>query len=251
MSGGRAHRWAAEGAIAFALLSAVAVVGAIVLLGTEARVLALLRWLDGYPLWAPALFLAAYALIVVLMLPGVLFTLAAGFLFGLAKGAALVVIGEMAGAMAAFLIGRTLLGTRAAAVLERHPRLRAFNDCARTDGWRVVLFTRLIPMFPGKASNYFFGLADYSFRDFVLGTFFGIIPFTLTNVWAGSLAADLATLGARSGQRSTLDWWINGGGLLLSVAAAVYLVRLARRVLRQQADHSGPEPDGDPRRNHG
>jgi hypothetical protein len=39
-----------------------------------------------------------------------------------------------------------------------HARLRVVSEELTPHGWKIVLLTRLIPFFPGKISNYFFGL---------------------------------------------------------------------------------------------
>lgn len=70
-----------------------------------------------------------------------------------------------------------------------------------------------------------------SFLEFYMGNLFGIVPFTVTNVYLGSIAADLATLGAGRAARSWLDWLVYSVGFVTTVAALVYLVRLAQRNL--------------------
>ncbi|WP_236744457.1 VTT domain-containing protein [Marinobacter similis] len=94
-----------------------------------------------------------------------------------------------------------------------------------------MLLTRLIPFFPGKLSNFLFGLTNFSFGGFVVGTFIGVIPFSLHNVYLGSLTADLSTLGARETARTPLEWGIYGAGFVGTVAAVVFFNRLARRAL--------------------
>ena len=41
------------------------------------------------------------------------------------------------------------------------------------------------------------------------------MPITITNVYIGSIAADLAMLGSRSPSRSQAEWAIDGTGKLL------------------------------------
>lgn len=42
-------------------------------------------------------------------------------------------------------------------------------------GCNIVLLTRLVPFFPFKLSNYFFGLTHSSLRGFVLGTIVAVV----------------------------------------------------------------------------
>ncbi len=67
--------------IAISVLFVAAVVGALIYFDTHQQVLQLLAWLDAQGAWARLLFILIMALVVVLLLPGVLFTTGAGFVF--------------------------------------------------------------------------------------------------------------------------------------------------------------------------
>lgn len=203
-------------------------------------VAALLAWIDGMGAWGPLILIAADILVVVLVLPGVWLTLGAGFLFGVVEGSLYIVIGTSIGATIAFLVARHLLGPRSAAWLARHPRARLLESMLAESGWKIVLATRLIPFFPFKLANYVFGLARFRLRDFVAGTVLGIIPFTVTNVYIGSLAADLAMLGVRGGPRESWEWFLYAGGALVACAVVVYLARVARRILKAELERGEP-----------
>ncbi len=227
-------RYAAELSFGIGILLVAAVVGFIVLLDAEPHVLALLDWLDRHRVGGVLIFTLLYALLVILVLPSFPFTLGAGFLFGLGQGSLLVIVGDTVGATVAFLIARYFLGARLARYAAGHPRLRVINERFGREGWKVVLLTRMVPFFPFKLSNYFFGMAGYSLSGFVFGTLFGIIPITVTNVYIGSLAADLSLLGAPSVARSNAQWAMYGAGFVIVLATAVYLTRLARKALEDQ-----------------
>ena len=129
-----------------------------------------------------------------LILPGVLLTTGAGFVFGVVEGSIVVVLGTTLGSALAFLIARHLFGARAAHYVRSHPRLKLVKEEMAAHGWIIVLLIRLIPFFPSKISNYFFGLTSFSFRGYVAGSLIGFIPFSVHSVYLGSIAADIATL---------------------------------------------------------
>jgi uncharacterized membrane protein YdjX (TVP38/TMEM64 family) len=56
-------------------------------------------------------------------------------------------------------------------------------------------------------------------------------PGTLMYVYLGSLAGDIATLGAGSRVRSGAEWALYGVGLLATITVTVYVTRLARAAL--------------------
>jgi uncharacterized membrane protein YdjX (TVP38/TMEM64 family) len=204
--------------------------------GAHEEVLRLLRWFDTQGAWAPLLFIMIMAAVVVLVLPGVLFTTGAGFVFGVVEGSFYVVTGTTLGATLAFLIARYLFGQRARQFVMARSRFRLVSEELTPHGWKIVLLTRLIPFFPSKIANYFFGLTPFSLRGYVGGSLLGFIPFSLYSVYLGSIAADLTTLGARNADRSPLEWALYGAGFVAAVIAVVILNRIARRALARYAE---------------
>ena len=217
--------------MALSITSVVIIVGVLYALGVHHQVLDLLHWVDRQGAWAALVFIAIMALAMVLLLPGVLLTTGAGFVFGVVEGTTYVVVGTTLGAAIAFLIARYFLGERAHIYIQNRVGLLAVSREMAPHGWKIVLLTRLIPFFPGKLSNFLFGLTNFSFGGFVAGTFIGVIPFSLHNVYLGSLTADLSTLSARESVRTPLEWGIYGAGFVGTVAAVVFFNRLARRAL--------------------
>jgi uncharacterized membrane protein YdjX (TVP38/TMEM64 family) len=230
--------------LAAGALFVAAVLAVLIHFDAHQQVLRFLEWVDAQGAWAPLLFILVMALVVVLVLPGVLFTTGAGFVFGVVEGTLYVVLGTTLGATLAFLIARHLFGARATRFILAHTRLRLVSDALTPQGWKIVLLSRLVPFFPFKISNYFFGLTRFSLRGFVVGTFFGIIPFSLHNVYLGSLAADISTLGARSADRTPLQWALYGVGLLATIVAVIYVSRLAQRALAKYTVPGGDERCG-------
>ena len=213
------------------MLFVVLLLALLIYFGVHEQVLHLLQWFDAQGAWAPLFFILIMAAVVVLLLPGVLFTTGAGFVFGVVKGSIYVVLGTTLGAILAFLIARHLFGPRARQFILARSRLRVVDRELTPHGWKIVLLTRLIPFFPGKIANYFFGLTSFSLRGYAGGSLLGFIPFSIHNAYLGSIAADLSTLGVRNADRTSLEWALYGGGFIAAVLAVVTLNRIARRAL--------------------
>lgn len=226
-------------AIAASVLLVAVVLAVLIYFGAHDQVLHLLRWFDEQGAWAPLLFILVMAAVVVLVLPGILFTTGAGFVFGVVEGSIYIVLGTTLGAAFAFLIARYLFGARARQFVLTHAKLKFVSEEMTPQGWRIVLLTRLIPFFPGKLSNYFFGLTSFSFRGYVGGSLIGFIPFSVHNVYLGSIAADIATLGERHVGRTPIEWGLYGIGFLATIGIVVYLNRLARRALSRYTEYNG------------
>lgn len=227
--------------IASSVLFVAAVLGVLVHFDAHRELVRLLVWVDAQGMWAPGLFMLLMALVVVLLLPGIFFTTGAGFIFGVVEGSTYVVLGTTLGAAVAFLIARHLFGRRAARFITARSRLRAVDTEMTRNDWKVVMMTRLIPFFPSKIANYFFGLTSFTFRGYVLGSLLGFIPFSVHNVYLGAVAASLATLGERETTRSATEWTLYGAGLAATIIAVAYLSRLARRALASYTRENDPD----------
>jgi len=230
--------WGIVASIAFV----AAVLGILVAFGVHEQVVVLLRWVEAQGIWGPLIFVLVMALVVVFLLPGVLFTTGAGFVFGVVEGTIYVVVGSTLGAAIAFQIARHFFGRRAADFVRSQAKLNLVSQEMTPNGWKITLLTRLIPFFPSKLSNYFFGLTKFSFQGYVVGTLIGFTPFSLHNVYLGSLAADITTLGVRNTGRTPLEWTLYGAGFVATLIAVLYLNRLARRALARYTDTTEDAP---------
>jgi uncharacterized membrane protein YdjX (TVP38/TMEM64 family) len=184
--------------------------------------------------WGAVLFALLYTLAAVLLLPGVILTLGAGAVFGVVKGSILVSISATLGATAAFFVGRYLARGWVTKRIEANPRFKAIDEAVAGEGWKIVGLTRLSPAFPFNLLNYAFGVTRVSPRDYILASWIGMMPGTVMYVYIGSLAGDLATLGAGQPARSPAEWALSVVGLLATVAVTVYVTRLARAALKQR-----------------
>lgn len=197
----------------------------------QALLLELLAWIEGLGALGPVVLILLETLTVVFILPGLVLTLGGGYLFGFVAGTLYMMTGTTLGATLAFLIARWFFGERMRRYVLEHPRIGLLSDEFTPEGWKIVLLTRLIPAFPYKLSNYFFGLTQFRLWHFVLGTVIGLLPITMVLVYAGTLAHDLATLGVDGVVRSPLVWVLYGAGLVVAVVAIIYITKHARRAL--------------------
>jgi len=210
-------------------------IGLLLRLGAREHVLRLLNWIDSVGGWGALVFIGVELVVVVFLLPGILFTLGAGFLFGPLLGTLCIVIGQTLGGALAFIAARTLLGDKAARLIARHESIANLDRRVSEKGWKIIMLTRMIPLFPFKLSNYCFGVMRFNLRGFVLGTAIGVVPISLTTVYAGSLARDLATMESLAA-RGIGMWTLYGIALAALVALVVLLGRHARAKLNMEAE---------------
>lgn len=193
--------------------------------------LSILEWFRGHGHFGMVLYVIFYTIIVLFLVPAVIFTLGAGFIFGFWWGVLVVLTSMAISAPIAFFIARYAFGERIRQRLKSHPRLKRLSHGLKDDGWKIILLSRLVPGFPFKLSNYFFGLTEVSARSFFVGTIIGVMPFTISNVYIGSVASRLTKLSDR--EFETWEWALYGLGLIVAVLLTLWIVHLARKAMHR------------------
>jgi uncharacterized membrane protein YdjX (TVP38/TMEM64 family) len=192
----------------------------------------LLEWVQGAGLWGALLCGLAYIPAAVLFVPASVLTLGAGFVFGIAKGTVIVSLGSTAGAAAAFIVARTAGHDWVVGRMARYPALDAIGRAVESEAFKVVLLTRLSPLFPFNLLNYAFGLSSVPFKTYVLASWVGMLPGTLMYIYLGSAAQSVAALLSGELRRTPGQQAMFAAGLVATVAVTTIVTRAARRVLR-------------------
>ncbi|AFY34158.1 TVP38/TMEM64 family protein [Calothrix sp. PCC 7507] len=197
---------------------------------------AVVMWINSLGTFGPIAFIVIYNLATLLFIPGSILTLKGGCLFGVFWGSIYVIIAAMIGATLAFFIGRYLSRDWVSKQMEKHPKFQAIDQAVAKEGWKIVLLTRLSPVFPFNLLNYAFGVTQVSLKDYILGSL-GIIPGTVMYVYIGSLASNLAMINTKhqpsTPQTQIWEWVIQIVGLIATIAVTLYVTRLAQKALKQ------------------
>jgi uncharacterized membrane protein YdjX (TVP38/TMEM64 family)/rhodanese-related sulfurtransferase len=178
-------------------------------------------WLGSLGLWAPVSYVVLYALGTVAFVPGVLFALAGGALFGPFWGSIWNLTGATLGATLAFLAARYIAGewvTRKAGGL-----LKRLIDGVDAEGWRFVAFVRLVPLFPFNLSNYALGLTHIPVHHYAIATLVCMIPGAIAYTWLGH-----AGRGALVGETDAVRYGLLALGLLAAIALLPRLIKRLR-----------------------
>src|SRR2546425_953777 len=201
---------------------------------------AALDWIGKLGPWGPVIFAGLYVVATVLFVPDSVLTLGAGAVFGVVLGSVCVSISATLGATAAFLVGRYLARDAIARKIGKNEKFAAIDRAVADEGWKIVLLTRLSPVFPFTLLNYAFGLTRVKLSHYVLASWLGMIPGTVMYVYLGSLV----NVGAGHRQRTTGEWVLYGVGLLATVIVTVFVTRLAKKALAKKISSS--ETDHNP-----
>lgn len=146
-------------------------------------------WIDGFGIAAPIVFIAIYAVATVAFLPGTPLSLLAGLVFGPVFGTLWAVIGATIGATLAFLVGRYAARGLVEGWTANNERVKRLDEGVERQGWRMLLITRLVPVFPFNLQNYAYGITKIGLGTYVLLTAVCIIPGAAVYTFAGGSLA--------------------------------------------------------------
>jgi uncharacterized membrane protein YdjX (TVP38/TMEM64 family) len=197
-----------------------------------------LQWIDSLGSLGAIAFITLYIIATVAFLPGSILTLGAGVVFGVVWGSLYVFIGATLGATAAFLVGRYLARGWVARKIAGNKKFAAIDNAVGKAGLKIVLLTRLSPIFPFNLLNYALGITGVSLKDYFIGSV-GMIPGTIMYVYIGSLAGNLARIGTESQPTNpTVQWAIRIIGFIATVAVTIYVTRIARKALEEEVSNN-------------
>jgi uncharacterized membrane protein YdjX (TVP38/TMEM64 family) len=204
--------------LALRILALLAVVGGITLWITYRHVvdpMAIKTAIAANPL-APVIFIALQIAASLLFVPRIVLGVAAGLLFGFVWGSVWALTGAMAGAAVGFAFVRWF---GAAGVLDTSPGIGRMVERAEHGGWRAVAILRLMPL-PHSVANTLLAMTNLSWREYLLGSFFGMLPMTLAQVDVGASGGEILKGGGQ---------WILACMALAIGLAATFLLRRAGR----------------------
>ena len=145
-----------------------------------------------FPLYSAGIFFLSYVIFAGLSLPGVIvFTLAAGALFGLLQGVILVSFASTIGAFLAFLVARFLLHDKFQEKFSN--RLVTVNEKVKREGAYYLFFLRLVPIFPFFLINILMALTPIRASLFYWVSQAGMLPATILYVNAGAQIAKISS----------------------------------------------------------
>jgi uncharacterized membrane protein YdjX (TVP38/TMEM64 family) len=203
-----------------------------------------LSYVQALGIWGPILLAAAYIVATVLMVPGTILTLGAGFAFGLVGGVLSVMAGSVIGALCAFLVGRTMARGFVEQKARENPKFAAVDAAVETNGFKIVLLTRLSPIFPFNLLNYLFSVTNVRTRDYFFASWIGMFPGTVMYVYLGTAAKNLADLVSGNVEGGIGQKILLGVGLLATIIVTVYVTRLARQAIKEYVPESDSATSG-------
>lgn len=215
------------------------------LLGSQ---LPLADWFTGIKSWlgvlgplAGPVFVLIYLLATIVGLPNIVLILVAGSLFGVVGGTITASIADTLGAIACFLIGRTLARDRIKRWVQNNPSFAQLDHAVGQKGWKILLLTRLSPLVPSNVLNYGFSCTKVNFWQYCFFTWLGMLPVITLYAYLGSFGTYLL-----NGEITLQKVALQAVGLVIALIAALYITRITRKALTPPCSSEGRNETSEP-----
>jgi len=198
-----------------------------------------MRWGAWSAIWYPLL----YACCNVLLLPGGVLSVGAGFFFGLWWGFFIALVGNVSGAAISFFISRKIGRHWFRRRLMRNRTLGALEPAIEKEGWKIILLSQLHPLFPTSLLNYLYGLTKIRFRTCMIWVAVGQAPGLFLYSYLGTLGQLGLNLARGKTHPRLIEYWIWLGGFASAAVVMIVLGRIALRLLQHAQESSPPSTE--------
>ena len=170
-------------------------------------------WVSGFGIIAPLVYICFYIIATLFFLPGLPVTVLSGVAFGPVFGVVYAWIGSVTGVSLAFLTARYVARDLVENWVSGNAQFKKIDEKVEQEGWRILMFTRLVPLFPFNLQNYAYGLTKIRFSTYVLVSSIFMLPGTIAYVQIGG-----ALVSGEGDLRKTLIYLSLAGVLILLVS---------------------------------
>ncbi len=154
------------------------------------------QFIYSFGIVAPLIFLILQVVqAVIAPIPGFVFTIAGGLIFHPLIGILLSIVGSMIGAAICFLISKKY-GRPFIIKISKKEDLGYLDELFEENGALVTAIFRAIPVMSFGLASYLIALTKIDFKEYMWGTFIGLIPTTFFYTYLGYYLLDNPLLSA-------------------------------------------------------
>ncbi|KAL3937442.1 MAG: hypothetical protein SGBAC_007453 [Bacillariaceae sp.] len=198
-----------------------------------------LEWVEENPIPGIFAFTIVFLVATVLLIPGAILTLGAGYVFanafGIMKGVLLgsisTFLGAVAGSLVSFLLGRHLLKSWVSRMSAKYETFEALTAAMEEKGLRIMVLLRLSPALPYNILNYLSAVTGISILEYTV-SLLALLPGTVLYVFLGASAGSLASTN-ESGNGSTTTTIVIVTSVVFGIAAIGLTSYYAKRELNK------------------
>lgn len=198
-----------------------------------------LEWVEHNPTPGIFAFTTVFLLATILLIPGAILTLGAGYVFanafGMYKGVLLgsisTFVGAVAGSLASFFLGRYLLRNWVNRMSAKYEMFEALDSALEEKGLRIMVLLRLSPIIPYNVVNYIAGVTGVTLFEYTL-SLLALLPGTVLYVFLGASAGSLASTN-ENGTGSTYTTIVIVTSVVFGIAAIALTSYYSKRELNK------------------
>ena len=168
---------------------------------------------SGFGIIAPLVYICFYIIATLFFLPGLPVTVLSGVAFGPVLGVVYAWIGSVTAVSLAFLVARYVARDLVENWVSGNAQFKKIDEKVEQEGWRILMFTRLVPLFPFNLQNYAYGLTKIRFSTYALVSSIFMLPGTIAYVQIGG-----ALVSGEGNLRKTVIYLSLAGVLILLVS---------------------------------
>ena len=142
--------------------------------------------INSFGVIAPLVYIGFYIVATVFFLPGLPVTMLSGLAFGPVWGVVYASIGAIIGVSCAFLVARYVARGMVEGWVKGNTQFRRIDEGVHRQGWRMLMVTRLVPLFPFNLQNYAYGLTKIRFATYFFVSWICMLPGTAAYVQLGA-----------------------------------------------------------------
>ena len=188
--------------------------------------------------WAGICYPLLFAACNILLLPGGVLAVGAGFFFGLWWGFLIVFAGNIISTAISFALSRFVARRWFRARLSANATLSALGPAVERESWKIILLSQLHPLFPTSLLNYFYGITRIRFSTYMLWASIGRMPGLFFYAYIGTLGQLAVRIMRGKSYPRTIEYWIWGGAFITTVLLLAVLSRVARRAIETPSEES-------------
>ncbi len=143
-------------------------------------------WVASFGAIAPLVYIGLYIAATVFFLPGLPTTVLAGIAFGPVWGVIYAWIASIIAVSVAFLIARYTARSLVESWVAGNEQFKKVDEGVKQQGWRILMFTRLMPIFPYNFQNYAYGITQIRFSTYIMVSAVFMLPGTIAWVQIGA-----------------------------------------------------------------
>lgn len=191
------------------------------------------QWINENKLLGSFLFVLIYTIAPIFFLPVNIFSVSAGWSFGIFYGVLLVSLAATLSCVVTFLMGRFIFRDWLEKKAEENKKIKAVKKAVNDKGWKIVALSRFSPILPFSILNYSYGASDIPFWQFTLASALAMIPGTCVYVYGGTLIKNLGDYGSSENGMSVPQMTLFGFGIVATIVLIIYLTKQAKEALSE------------------